>query len=147
MSELKAKLLLDFKEAMLNKQQIRKDCIQVCRAAVLQQEKDKQIILDDDGVITVLQKELKKRQDALELTQEARVEYKNKLEEEIKIISSYLPAKIDREELVKIISAKISELNVTSKKQIGLLMKELMPILKNKADGRQIQEVISELLD
>lgn len=48
---------------------------------------------------------------------------------------------MDREELVKIISTKISELNVmTSKKQIGLLMKELMPILKNKADGRQIKK-------
>ena len=62
---LKETLLQDMKEAMKNKDTVRKNTVQLIRAGVLQIEKDKQIELDDEGVLDVIAKELKKRRDSL----------------------------------------------------------------------------------
>lgn len=147
MSDLKTRLLEDFKTALKEKDLIRKDVIQTCRAAVLQVEKDKLITLDESGVLDVLNKEWKKRQDSLSMVGEARPDFAEKLRKEMQIIESYLPAKLSVEEITEIVKQEIAKLGVSSMKEVGVLMKNLMPLLKDKADGKTINEVVKSLLN
>lgn len=147
MSDLKTRLLEDFKIALREKDLIRKDAIQGCRAAILQVEKDKLITLDESGVLEVLNKEWKKRQDSLSMVGDARPDFAEKLRYEMQVIETYLPAKLSVEEIREVVQQEIEKLGVTSMKQMGLLMKNLMPLLKDKADGKTINEVIKSLLN
>lgn len=146
MSDLKTRLLEDFKTALREKDLVRKDAIQGCRAAILQVEKDKLITLDEAGVIEVLNKEWKKRQDSLAMVGDTRPDFSEKLRTEMQVIEAYLPAKLSVEEIREIVQKEIDALGISSIKQLGLLMKNLMPILKDKADGKTINEVVKSLL-
>ena len=144
---LKEKLLQDLKNSMKEKNEIRKNAIQMVRAAILQVEKDKGITLEDDKILEIIAKEVKKRKDSLEdYKKGGRQDIVDQVEEEIKILSEYLPEQLPAEEVEKEVKEIIQELNATSIKDMGKVMKLAKERLGAKADGKTINEAAKKIL-
>ena len=145
---LKEKLMEDLKNCMKEKKELRKNVIQMIRAAILQTEKDKQIELNDDQIIEIIAKESKKRKDSLaDYEKSGRQDLIDNINEEINIINEYLPKQLSKEELLPIIKEIISETAATSIKDMGKVMKAAKEKIGVAADGKTINEVVKELLD
>lgn len=144
---LKERLLNDLKDAMKEKDTIRKDTIQLIRAAVLKIEKDKQITLDDDGIADVLAKELKSTRDALsEIEKSGREDLIQKANREIEIIQQYMPEQLSEEQVEAIVKEAINETGALSAKDMGKIMKVVMPKVKGRSDGNMVNAVVKKLL-
>ncbi|NLM49930.1 MAG: GatB/YqeY domain-containing protein [Clostridiaceae bacterium] len=144
---LKEQLAQDLKDAMKEKDAVRKNTVQFIRASILQVEKDQKITLSDEGVIEVLAKELKKRKDVLpEYEKSGRNDLIENLKREIEIIESYLPKQLSREELEEIVKQEIQNTNATSMKDIGKVMQAVLPRVKGRADGKVVNEIAKNLL-
>ena len=144
---LKEKLMSDLKEAMKEKQILRKNVVQMIRAAILQVEKDKQRELDDNQVLEIIAKEAKKRKDSLaDYEKSGRQDLIDQVKEEIKIISEYLPKQLSKEEITNIVKQVISETGATTIKDMGRVMKASKEKIGAAADGKAINEVVRELL-
>ncbi|MBZ4666516.1 GatB/YqeY domain-containing protein, partial [Mahella sp.] len=133
--------------AMKSRDNLRKTTISMARAAILQVEKDKQIQLDDDGVIDVLAKEIKSRKDAIpEFERGNRPDLVQKLEAEIAILNEYMPKQLSPEEINRLIDEAIAEVNAQSVKDIGAVMKALMPRIRGRADGSVVNQMVKARL-
>lgn len=144
---IKEKLLNDLKEAMKDKNLIRKNTIQMVRAAVLQVEKDKQIELTDEQVIEIIAKESKKRKDAeAEFEKSGREDLIKQNKEEMEILAEYLPKQLSVEEVETIVKTVIEETGATSMKDMGTVMKSAKEKIGASADGKTISEVVKKLL-
>ena len=147
MKMLKEKLLEDLKDCMKTKNTIRKNVIQMVRAAILQVEKDKQLVLEDSQIIDIIAKESKKRKDSLsDYEKSGREDLISEVKEEIEILSEYLPKQISVEELEEMIKQIIQEENATSMKDMGKVMKVAKEKIGAKSDGKTINEVVKKLL-
>jgi uncharacterized protein len=144
---LKERLLEDFKTAMKNKDSIRKDTIQMARSAALQIEKDSKVTLDDDGIIDVIAKEVKKRVDVLpEFEKSGRQDLIDKVKAEIAVLTQYLPQQLTEEELEAIVKQAIDETGANSAKDMGKVMQATTPKTKGRADGKRINQIVKKLL-
>lgn len=144
---LKEKLLEDLKNSMKEKNEIRKNAVQMVRAAILQVEKDNGITLEDDKIIEIIAKEVKKRKDSLaDYEKSGRADLLNQINEEISILSEYLPKQLSKEEIQTIVKQIIQELGATSIKDMGPVMKASKEKIGASADGKAINEVVRELL-
>ena len=145
---LKEKLMEELKEAMKDKQTLRKNVVQMIRAAILQVEKDKQIELEDNQILEIIVKEAKKRKDSLsDYEKSGREDLINQVKEEIEIISEYLPKQLTKEEITEIVKQVIEETGATSIKDMGKVMKSAKEKMGATADGKTINEVVRELLN
>lgn len=103
--------------------------------------------LIDDDVVTAVQKAIKQRTDSAEQFRNGgRVELAVVEETQVEYFREYLPVQLSSEELTSIISETISSLGVTSKKEMGKVMKEITPKIKGKADMREVNQIISSML-
>lgn len=144
---IKEKLLNDLKEAMKDKNLIRKNTIQMVRAAVLQVEKDKQIELTDEQVIEIIAKESKKRKDAEdEFEKSGREDLIKQNKEEMEILAEYLPKQLSVEEVEAIVKTVIEETGATSMKDMGTVMKSAKEKIGASADGKTISDEVKKLL-
>ena len=144
---LKEKLLEDLKNCMKNKNVVRKNVIQMVRAAILQVEKDNGITLDDNQIIDIIAKESKKRKDSLvDYEKSGREDLINELKEEINILAEYLPKQLSMEEVEKIVKEVIEEEGATSMKDMGKVMKAAKEKIGAASDGRTINEAVKKLL-
>ena len=145
---LKEKLMNDLKEAMKNKNEIRKNTIQMVRAAILQIEKDKGISVEDKKIIEIIAKEVKGKKDALvDFEKAGREDLINQTNEEINILQEYLPKQLSKEEVLEEVKKVIEELGATSIKDMGIVMKTAKEKIGAAADGRSINEAVKELLN
>lgn len=144
---LKERLLEDMKDAMRNKDIVRKNTVQMVRAAVLQIEKDKHITLDDEGVVEVISKELKKRKDSLpDYEKSDRADLLETLKAEIDVLLKYMPEQLSEEELYEIIKKEIEACGATSMKEIGKVMQLVLPKVKGRADGKVVNVIAKKIL-
>ena len=144
---LKDVLMEDLKIAMKEKDAIRKNAIQMVRASVLQFEKDNKATLDDQGVIEVISKEVKKRKDVLpDYEKSGRQELIDELKKEIEVLMNYLPAQLTNDEIEEIVKQAIKDAGASSMKDIGKVMAVVMPLTKGKADGKVINETVKKYL-
>lgn len=144
---LKEKLLEDMKISMREKNNVRKNVIQMVRASILQVEKDKQVELNDEQIIEVIAKESKKRKDSLpDYEKSGREDLISQVKEEIEILAEYLPKPLSREELEKIIEEVIDSTGATSMKEMGIVMKNVKEKVGATADGKTINEIVKEKL-
>ncbi len=144
---LKEKLLEDLKNCMKEKNVVRKNVIQMVRAAILQVEKDKQITLDDNQIIDIIAKESKKRKDALgDYEKSGREDLINEIKEEIEILAEYLPKQLSLEEVETIVKDVINEIGATSMKDMGKVMKAAKEKIGAASDGKTINEVVKKCL-
>ncbi len=144
---LKETLLEDMKTAMREKDTLKKNAIQMVRSAILQVEKDSRVTLDDDSIIDVIGREVKKRRDSLsEFEKSGRQDLIDNLKTEIDVLLKYLPEQLSEEELEKIVKETIQETGASSMKDIGKVMQAVMPKVKGRADGKIINQIIKKIL-
>lgn len=144
---LKEKLLNDLKDAMKEKDDVKKNTVQMVRAAILQIEKDKGIEVSDEQIIDIIAKESKKRKDAaIDFEKSGREDLIAQNTKELEILSTYLPKQLSKEEIKEIVSKVIEKVGATSMKDMGAVMKEAKTEIGAAADGKTINEVVKELL-
>lgn len=144
---LKEKLMEDLKDSMKNKNEIRKNTVQMVRAAILQIEKDKGIQVEDDKILEIIAKEVKTKKDALKDFEKAkRQDLIDQTNKEIEILQEYLPKQLTKEEIKEKLEKIISDLGATSMKDMGAIMKEAKSQMGASADGKTINEVAKEIM-
>lgn len=144
---LKEKLLEDLKNSMKEKNIVRKNVIQMVRAAILQIEKDKGIEVDDNKILEIIAKEVKIRNDSItDFEKGGREDLVEQAKQEIEILSEYLPKQLTKEELKEKVEIIIKETGATTIKDMGKVMKAAKEQIGTAADGRSINEVVKELL-
>jgi len=144
---LEERLLADTQAGMRSGDVARRDILRMMRAAVHNEEVARRGKLDDAAVVEVLRRELKKREEALLLFQQGkRDDLVAKARNEIEIISSYLPSQLGPEEVERIVREVAQELGATDQRQMGQVMKTVMPRLKGLADGKLVNETVRRVL-
>ncbi len=144
---LKEKLMEDLKDAMKNKNEIKKNTVTMIKAAILQVEKDKQVTLEDDAIVEIIAKEAKKRKDAIvEFEKANRQDLIDQTNEELAIIKEYLPEELSTEELTKIIEEVIAEVGAETMKDMGKVMQGVKAKTAGRADGKVINEIVKAKL-
>ena len=103
--------------------------------------------ISDDDVITIINREVKKRRDSIEMYEaNNRPELADNEKAEVAILMEYLPAQLSEDEIRAIITDTIAEVGATSPSDKGKLMGALMPKVKGKADGKVVNTLVTELL-
>jgi uncharacterized protein YqeY len=144
---LKDLLMQDLKAAMKNGDTASKTAIQMARSAVLQVEKDTKVILDDNGIVEIIAKEVKKRVDTLpDFEKSGRQDLIDNLKAEIEILEKYLPQQLSETEIEEIVKKVISSSGATSAKDIGKVMQALLPETRGRADGKLVSQIVKKLL-
>lgn len=147
MENAKAVLLSALKDAMKNKDKERRDVIRLIQSAIKQVEIDERRELSDDEVMSILQKEAKKRRESIvELNNAGRSDSAENEQNELTIIEEFLPKRLTDDELKPIVQDAIDEVGATSMKEMGQIMKVVMPKVQGLADGRQVNTIVKELL-
>ena len=144
---LKDTLLNDMKTAMKEKDVLRKNTVQLVRAAILQKEKDQQITLDDSAILDVIAKEVKSRRDSLvEFEKGGRQDLVDATNRELEILLGYLPRQLSAEEIEALVAEAIAETGAQTMRDIGKVMAAVRPKTKGVADGKQVNEIAKKLL-
>ena len=144
---LKEKLMEDLKASMKNKEEIRKNTVQMVRAAILQIEKDKGIQVEDDKILEIIAKEVKSKRDALRDFEKAgREDLINQTNQEIEVLQAYLPKQLSRDEIKVELEKIITQVGATTMKDMGIIMKEAKAKMGASADGKTINEVAKEIM-
>ena len=144
---LKEKLMEDLKEAMKSKNEIKKNTVQMVRAAILQIEKDKGIQVEDDRILEIIAKEVKTKRDAIKDFEKAeRQDLIDQTNQEIEVLQQYLPKQLSREEIKVELERIIAEICATTMKDMGAIMKEAKAKMGASADGKTINEVAKEIM-
>lgn len=144
---LKDRLYADFKEAMKAHDKVRKDTISMTRAAIKQYEIDNGTELDDEGIVSILTKQVKERRDALSDFEKAgRTDLVESYTNEINVLKEYLPEPLTEDELRNIVSEAMKKLGVTDKSGMGKIMGAVMPQVKGRADGNDVRKIVMNML-
>ncbi len=146
---LKEKLTADMKEAMKAKEagKQRLSVIRLVRGAIRQLEIDGKKELGDEDVLGVIGKEAKQRRDAIEeFKKGGRDDLVAAAEAEIAILMEYLPQQLTEDEIRALVKEAVATSGASSPKDMGKVMKELMPKVKGRADGKLVNEIVKELL-
>lgn len=144
---MKNELLQDLKEAMKEKDALKKDTITMLRAAILQVEKDSQKVLNDDEICAIVAKEVKKRKESIKEYEDAgREDIANNLKREIEVLSKYLPEQLTEEEITNMVKEAITQSGATSPRDMGKVMGILRPKTAGKADGKVVSDIVKDML-
>jgi uncharacterized protein YqeY len=145
--DLKLQFETALTEAMKAGDDVRKRTIRMVLAAIRQVEIDRQVKLDDTAVISIIQKEMKTRKEAIEEAQRAkRPDIVSATDAEIGVLKSYLPEALSGDELISLAKAVIVESDSVSPADMGKVMKLLMPRVAGRATGDQVSIVVRQLL-
>ncbi len=146
---LKERLSADFKEALKTKDATRKNAVNMARAAIKQYEVDHREELDDEGVQEVIAKQVKMRKDALaDFEKAGRTDLLDVYKAEIDILQSYLPKQLSEDEVRSIVTKAMEEAGIApEKKNMGMIMKTVMPLVKGKADGGIVKKVVDSIIN
>ncbi|MBO1531392.1 GatB/YqeY domain-containing protein [Psychrobacter sp. F1192] len=143
MSQLKQSLSDHIKASMKARELERVKVLRNVQAVVKQIEIDRKTELDDAGVLDILQKQLKQRQESLNIfTENGRDDLAAKEQFEIDIINEFMPKQMDDDELAALVNAEVTEQGATSMRDMG----SVMGALKTKTAGRADPAVISRLV-
>ena len=147
---LKETLNADFKEAMKAKDKVRKDTINFVRAAIKQVEVDTREEVDDQGVASILAKQIKMRKDALgDFEAAGRQDMLDQYKAEIDVLMEYMPQQLTNEELTNIVRETAAQLGIeagSGKAGMGKLMGPVMGKVKGLADGNDVKNIVLEFL-
>ncbi len=137
----------DLKVAMKAGDTERRHVLRQLMAAFKQVEKDKQIELSAEDAVGVLMSEAKKwREEISEFEKAGRGDELDVKRNELVIIEGYLPKQMSRDEIEAIVREVVAEVGATTPKDMGNVMKVLMPKVKGQADGKLVNEIVREVL-
>ena len=141
------KLGKDIVNAMKEKEQLRLSVLRMVKGAIQLENINNKKELNDELFIDVVSKQIKQRNESLEEFKKAeRNDLVNKTSAEIEILKEYLPEQLSNEEIEEILNSAFNKIKPTSSKDMGLIMKEVTPLLKGKADMKEISNLIKEKL-
>jgi len=146
---LKDQIPEDLKNALRNKNTLELSVLRMLQSALKNREIDnKKETLSDEDVIGVVGAEIKKRREAVkEFEKVNRADAADQEKAEIEILMKYMPQQMNEDEIRAVVTSAIEETNAESMKDIGNVMKVLMPIVKGKADGSVVNKIVREMLD
>ncbi len=144
---LKEQLQHDLQAAMRARDERRKAVLRMALTAVQLAEVEARSELNDEGVVSAIRKEVRRREDALEMIrQSGRADMVAEDEAQLEILRSYLPQLLTAEEVTAIAREIVAEAGAASPADVGKVMKLLMPRVQGKADGRMVSQVVRDLL-
>lgn len=144
---LEERLVEEMKQAMKSNDKAKLSTIRMIRSAVKNKEIELRKPLDDDGIFRVIQGMVKKNEESIEQFKAGkRMDLVEKETKEIETMKSYLPQPLSREEVLKIIDQTIEETKASSLKDLGKVMKSVMPKLGGKVDGALVNQLVKERL-
>jgi len=144
---LKQKLMDDLKQAMRGGDKVRCSVIRLVMAAIKNAEIARQADLEDGDILGIIAKEVRQRRESIEaFKQGSRQDLVTQEEAELAILQGYLPQQMTREEIIAEARRIIEEVGAQGPADKGKVMPKLIAQLKGKADGREINAVVTELL-
>ncbi len=144
---LKDQLDADLKAAMKDKDQLKLSTVRMLKSAIKYREIELMKPLDDAGVLGVIGSEIKRRRDSVEqYRQGGREDLAKKEEAEIAVLQAYQPAQLSPEELASVVDAVIARVGAQGPKDMGKVMKELLPEVQGKAEGKTVSELVKQKL-
>ena len=145
---LKETLTNDLKDAMRQRDTVKRDTIRLLLSAIGYEEKAKRTdALGDDDVTQVLSKQAQQRRDSIEAYQKGdRPDLVAKEEAELAIVVQYLPQPLNADEIEAIVQSAIAELNATGPQDMGKVMGKVMPQVRARADGKQVSALVNQTL-
>lgn len=145
---LKEKLMEDLKSSMKNKDTLRKNTVTMVRASIKQREVDERIELTDEDIIDIIAKQVKEKRDVIEdFAKGGREDLVEQTNKEMDVLLEYLPEQLTEEEIEIIVKETIDEVEAKTMKDIGIIMKNVMPKVKGKADGGMVNKVARKFLE
>jgi uncharacterized protein YqeY len=144
---LDERLVEEMKQAMKSGDKLRLSTIRMVRSALKNKEIELRKKLEDEDMVKVIQVMVRKGEESVEQFQAGgRMDLVEKEKSEIEILKSFLPQPLSQEEILKIIDQSIQETQASSPKDIGKVMKSVIPKIGGKADGKLINQLVKERL-
>ena len=144
---LSEKIDLNIKESMKEKNELRLSTLRMLKAAIKNKEIDKKEKLSEPEILDLIQKQVKQRKDSISEFQKAgRQDLIDKETKEIGVLELYLPKQLTEAELKDLIEKAIQKTGAKVKADMGKIMKEVMPQIAGRADGKQVNQIASSLL-
>jgi uncharacterized protein YqeY len=144
---LKDQITDDMKTAMRAKDSERLGTVRLLLAAIKQKEVDERLVLDDAGVVAIVDKLIKQRKDSIEAFQKAqRIDLADKEAAEMKVLQAYLPARLSAEEVTAAVQAIVTELGAKGPGDMGKVMSAVKAQLAGKADMGQVSAAVKAAL-
>jgi len=147
-ANLKEKLEADLRKAMKDRDNVKRSTLRLLLAAIKNAEIAKRGSLDNPDILGVVAKEVKQRNESIEAFKQGdRQDLVAREEAEMAILKEYLPRQLSREEVIVEARQVIEEVGAQGPRDKGKVMSRIMAQLKGKADGREINEIVTELLN
>jgi uncharacterized protein YqeY len=144
---LDEKLGEDLKTSMKAGDTLKTGVLRLLKTRVKEASVAKRESLSDDEIYKIIMSEAKKRREAIELFEQGgRVDLAVREKQEIEILESYLPPKLTDEELKALVTAAISEVEAKDPRDLGKVMKVLMPKVTGRCDGSKVSKMVKNLL-
>ena len=145
---LKQKLSDDLKQAMRSGDEVKRSVIRLVMAAIRNAEIAQRTVLDEDkDILGIIAKEVRQRRESIEAFKQGdRQDLVAEEEAELAILNEYLPRQMTREEIMTVARRVIEEVGAQGPRDKGKVMPKLIAQLKGRADGREINTVVTELL-
>jgi len=146
-SAIKQKLSDDLKHAIKDRDKLKCSTIRLLVAAIQNAEIAKRAPLEEAELLGIIAKEVRQRKESIDAFKQGnRQDLVTREEAELAILNEYLPEQISREEIIAAARQIINEVGAQAPRDKGKVMSQLIPRLKGKADGREINAVVTELL-
>lgn len=135
----------DMMRAMKNKEKVKKDALSALLSALKAKAIDNHGRLSDEDGIAVVSKEIKQLKETMDTAPAEYVRVKEECKEKIEILSAYMPRQMSEDEIKQTISKVLADLGLEkpTAKEKGIIMKNLMPLVKGKADGKLVNEILA----
>jgi len=144
---LDERLVEEMKGAMKSNEKLRLSTIRMIRSTIKNKEIELRKPLDDEEIQKVIQGMVRKAEESIEQFKlGGRTDLVEKESKEIEILKSFLPQSLTQEEILKIIDQTIEETQSTSLKDLGKVMKSIIPKLQGKADGKLVNQLVKSRL-
>ena len=144
---MKSRLDEDMKQAMRDRDVVRRDIIRYLRSEIRNQEIKERKELDDQGVTQVLSRQAQQRRDSIEIYKEAgREDLVEKEQGELALIISYLPQQMSADEITELVQQVIAEVGASGPEDMGKVMGAIMPRVRGKAEGREVNAIVQQTL-
>ncbi|MDE2940548.1 MAG: GatB/YqeY domain-containing protein [Chloroflexota bacterium] len=145
---IRERLEEDIRNAMRSRSQQRLEALRFLKSAINRVEIDRRVTLDDEGITEVIVRQVKDRRDSIRMFQEGnRQDLVDKESADLVVLEEYMPPQLDEEELLALIEETIRQVGAETIRDKGKVMGRLMPQVQGKADGQQVNAIVTRLLE
>ena len=145
---IRERLEEDIRNAMRSRSQQRLEALRFLKSAINRVEIDRRITLDDEGITEVIVRQVKDRRDSIRMFQEGnRQDLVEKESADLVVLEEYMPPQLGEAELLALIEETIRQVGAETIRDKGKVMGRLMPQVQGKADGQQVNAIVTRMLE